>query len=324
LIEAFTAVQSAGEFMANDDYARAAQALESALGADPSMPQARLMLGSSYTELGRTADAKLQFDRVLKEDPQSVQGLVGLANLLLEEGRTDDVETLCKRTLSLDARNAQAYALLGDVYVTRKEPAKALAYLEKAVEIQPKITQNRLNLAACLIESGGLGRAQSTLDEILAEHPRFPGAQFNLGVLYEQQNRPDEARTAYAAEIATFPASFKARFNLGKLLAASGQWPESQEQMREVMRLAPRRPEGYLFTARGLLHQSASLDDVQSLAERGLALARTPELKALGWFLMADVFSRRHQPDNVDRALRNARAFAAANAGGSQRAVSSP
>ena len=73
--------------------------------------------------------------------------------------------------------------------------------------------------------------------------------------------------------------------------------------MREVVRIAPRRPEGYLFAARGLLHESAPLDDVQSLAEKGLSLARTPELKALGWFLMADVYSRRHQPDNVTRAL---------------------
>jgi len=247
-----------------------------------------------------------------------------MANVLMQEGRTADVVTLCKRTLSLDERNAQAYVLLGDVYITRKEPSRALTYLEKAVEIQPKITQNRLNLAACLIEAKEFSRAQATLADILAAHPKFPGAQFNLGVLYEEQNRPDDARTAYAAEVRTFPASFKARFNLGKLLAASGQWPESIEQMREVVRIAPRRPEGYLFAARGLLHESAPLDDVQSLAEKGLALARTPELKALGWFLMADVYSRRQQPDNVTRALRNARIQASANAGGSAHAPSSP
>ena len=66
--------------------------------------------------------------------------------------------------------------------------------------------------------------------------------------------------------------------------------------------------------ARGLLHESASLDEVQSLAEKGLSLASTPELKALGWYLLADVFSRRHQPENVSRALRNARMHASANA----------
>jgi hypothetical protein len=43
-----------------------------------------------------------------------------------------------------------------------------------------------------------------------------------------------------------------------------------------------------------------------------VALADTSELKALGWFLLADVFERRNQPDKVSVALRNARAFAAA------------
>jgi hypothetical protein len=94
--------------------------------------------------------------------------------------------------------------------------------------------------------------------------------------------------------------------------------------MREVIRIAPKQPEGYLFLARGLLHEAAPLDEVQGLAEKGLSLAKTPDLKALGWFLMADVFNRRHEPENVNRALRNARMQVAANARGSQPASSSP
>jgi hypothetical protein len=82
--------------------------------------------------------------------------------------------------------------------------------------------------------------------------------------------------------------------------------------MREVMRIAPERPEGYLFAARALLQQSASLDEVQRLAQEGLRRAKTSELQALGWFLMADVYSRRREPDKVNEALSHARAHAAA------------
>jgi len=303
---AFTAVQRAGELMVKDDYGEAVHALESALREEPGMRQARLMLGSSYAELGRTTDARAQFDTVLKEDPQSVSALTGLASVLLSEGKTEDVITLCRRTLSLDERNPQAYTLLGDAYIARHEPSKALPYLEKAVEIQPKLSQNRLNLGACLVEVKQLARAHSTLEAIVDEHPRFPGAQFNLGVLYEEQGRSEDARQAYAAEIATYPDAFKARFNLGKVLSRLGDWTGSNEQMREVIRIAPQRPEGYLFLARGLLHESASLNDVARLTEQGLGLAQTPDLKALGWFLMADVFTRRHEPGKASEALRRA------------------
>lgn len=305
-LEVFTAVQRAGELMSNDQYAEAAQALESALLREPAMPQALLMLGSCHTELGRTREAKALFDQVLKKDPESVPGLIGLANILLEEGQAEDVVTLCKRTLSIDPRNSQAYALLGDVYIGQRQPSKALPHLEKAVDIQPKITQNRLNLAACLIELEQLERAQRILSDILHDDPRFPGAWFNQGVLYTEQRRADDARKAYVAEVANYPNSFKARFNLGKVLAELGDWTGSIEQMREIIRIAPSQPEGYLFLARGLLHEGRALDEVQALTEKGLTLARTSEFKALGWFLLADVFERRRQPDKVTIALRNA------------------
>jgi tetratricopeptide (TPR) repeat protein len=309
-IGVFMAVQRAGELMSDERYAEALPALESALRQEPTMPQARLMLGACFSEAGRVNDAKAQFDQVLKEDPESVPALIGLANLLMAERKFDDVVTLSKRTLSMDPRNSQAYTLLGEVYLDQRQPAKALPHLEKAVEIQPKITQNRLNLAACLIDVQQFGRAEQVLREIVEEHPRFPGVRFNQGVLFEEQGRIEEARTAYLAEVANYPHSFKARFNLGKILGALGDWTGSNAQMREIVRIAPERAEGYLFLARGLLQQRASVDEVQGLAEQGVALADTSELKALGWFLLADVFERLNQPDKVSVALRNARQHA--------------
>ena len=312
-LAAFVEVQRAGELMGRDEYGPAVEALEAALKEDPSMPQARVMLGSCYSEMGRTSDARNQFDSVLKDDPQSIAALIGLANVLLAQGQTADVITLCNRTLSLDDRNTQAYTLLGDVYIGRQEPAKALPYLEKAVQIQPKLTQNQVNLAACLIEVKNFSRAQQMLEAVLSGHPRFPGAQFNLGVLYEEQGRPQEARTAYEAEVTNYPSSFKARFNLGKMLAQLEDWPGSIAQMREVVRIAPRRAEGYLFLARGQLHEAAPpLDETERLVQQGLGLADTADLKALGWFLMADIFNRRHQPEQMNAALKNARRQAAA------------
>jgi cytochrome c-type biogenesis protein CcmH/NrfG len=107
-LEIFTAVQRAGEWMAENEHQAAATALESALRQEPGMTQARLMLGSCYMELNRATDARTQFDGILKEDPENVQALVGLANVLLDLGQDEDVETLCKRTIAHDDRNTQA------------------------------------------------------------------------------------------------------------------------------------------------------------------------------------------------------------------------
>jgi arylsulfatase A-like enzyme/tetratricopeptide (TPR) repeat protein len=314
-LRVFSAVQQAGELIVQDHHAAAAEALESALREDPRMPQARLMLGTSYAELGRRKEAKAQFDAVLKDDPHSVQALIGMASVLQAEGQTDDVVALCKTTLTLDERNAQAHELLGEVYAEQKKPAEALPHFEKAVEIQPKLTRNRLNLAGALTEVKQYGRAEALLKEIVKDYPRFPFAQYHLGLLYEEQGRLPEARSAYAEEVSAYPRHFKARFNLGKVLFQLGDRAGSLEQMREVIRLAPKQPEGYLFLARGLLQESAPVETVQGLAEKGLSLAQAPDLKVLGWLLLADVYNRKHQPEKMNDALRKAESYAPARSG---------
>ena len=311
-LRVFAAVQQAGELIVEEQYPAAVELLESALGEDPKMPQARLMLGGAYSEQDRTAEAKAQFDLVLKDDPRSVPALVGVASLLMREDKTEDVIALCRQVLTLDERNVQAEALLGEAHADRGEPEEALTHFEKAVEIQPKLTRNRLNLAASLIEVRQYGRADRVLGEILAEAPRFPFAQFNRGLLYEEQGQLEEARTAYAAEVAAYPGHFKARFNLGRVLFRLGDRAGSLQQMREVVRLAPKQPEGYLFLARGLLHEGAPMDEVQALVEKGLSLARASETRALGFFLLADVYNRKGRPDAANEALRRARAEAPA------------
>jgi tetratricopeptide (TPR) repeat protein len=320
----FTTVQRAGELLVEDKYAEAAKELEPVLREEPEMPQARLMLATCYAELGRTPEAKAQFDRVLKDDPRSVQGLIGLASVLRDEGRTDDVIALCKRTLSLDGRNNQAYALLGEMYAERGEPDEALPNFEKAVEIQPKLTRNRLNLAGSLIEARQYARAEALLKDVVREYPKFPLAQFNLGLLYDEQGRPAEARSAYAAEVAAYPQHFRARFNLGKVLFQLGARDAAVEQMREVVRIAPTQPEGYLFLARGLLQTAAPVEEVQPLVEKGLSLARKTDVQALGYYLLADVFSRRGQPDRVNEALRQAERYASATRSRSRHETGNP
>jgi tetratricopeptide (TPR) repeat protein len=268
------------------------------------------MLGTSYAELGRKPEAKAQFDFALKNDPQSIQALIGMANILIDEGKSEDVIALCKRTISLDEQNPQAYTLLGEVHTGLGKPAEALPYFEKALSIQPKLTQNRLNLAGSLVEVKQYDRAEGLLKDIIRDFPRFPLAHFNLGLLYEEQGRPEEARSAYEAEVSAYPGDFRARFNLGKVLFRLGDRAGFLEQMREVIRIAPEQPEGYLFLARGLLLESAPIDGIHALVEKGLSLAETPDTRALGFFVLADVYNRERRPDKANEALRKAEAHA--------------
>jgi len=305
----FQAVTAAGELVLEEKYAEAAAGIESALLEEPMIPQALLVLSTCYVELGRNEEAKAKLEIILKEDPESIPALISMANILLDERKNEDVIALCKRTLSLDERNTQAHMLIGEILLGELKYGEALPYLERAVEIQPKITRSRLTLSACLVGLKQYDRAEAELKQVIQEAPKFPLAFFNLGLLYEEQGKLEEARAAYAEEVANYPGEFKARFNLGKILFRLGDRSGSLEQMREVVKITPKLAEGYFLLARGLLYEPVPLDETQALVEKGLSLAETPELKALGYFLLADIFNRRHEPEKMSEALRKANSF---------------
>ena len=302
----FNAVTRAGELILGEKYDEAVPALEGALRQEPAIPQALLLLATCYTELGRNEDAKAELDIILKDDPESVPALISLANILLDEGKKEDVVALCKRTLSVDDKNTQAYTLIGEVYLEEEKYVEALPYFEKAVETQSKITRTRLNMAACLVGAKQYDRAEAELDAIIRDSPKFPLAHYNLGLLYEEQGKFEEARAAYAEEVTAFPQGYKARFNLGKILFRIGDRSGSLEQMREVVKIAPKLAEGHLLLARALLYEPGPLDDIQREVEAGLSLTQKPTLKALGYFLLADVYNRGHETEKMNEALKKA------------------
>jgi tetratricopeptide (TPR) repeat protein len=164
-------------------------------------------------------------------------------------------------------------------------------------------------------------RAEDLLREILEDTPRFPLAQYNLGLLCEEQGRLQEARAAYASEVSAYPREFKARFNLGRVLFQLGDREGAVAQMREVIEIAPKQPEGYLFLARGLLLEETPVEEIEALVDTGLSLALAPDVKALGWYLMADVYNRKKQPGKVAEALRNAGHYASGQGSGSSDAI---
>jgi arylsulfatase A-like enzyme/tetratricopeptide (TPR) repeat protein len=305
----FEAVTRAGAMILNERYAAAVELLEPAIRDEPTITQALLLLATCYVHLGRKEEAKADLDIILKEDPENIQGLIALANILVGEGKNQDAIALCKRTLSVDENNVQAYMLIGEIYIGEEDHAGALPYMEKAVEILPKLTRNRFNLAASLVGVRQYDRAENLLKEIIRESPKFPRANYNLGLLYEEQGRFEEARAAYAGEVSAFPREYQARFNLGNVLLKLGDRAGYIGNMREVVKVAPEQAEGYLFLARGLLSEQVPLDEIQVLIEKGLSFARTSELKALGYFLLADIYNRRHESGKMNEALKKANSF---------------
>ena len=299
----FNAVNHAAALVGNSDYKAAADVLHKALEEDPNIPQAQLLIVSAYRNSGQTAKAKTILDAYLKKDPDNSRALISMAEIFAEERRQDDVLAICKRVIARDPNNTRAYELMADVHVARNDHNAALPLLRKAVEIQPKLSRSRNNLAASLIAVKRKDEAEKLLTGILAEHPKFPLANYHLALLREQEGRLPEARAAYLREIENHPQAIVARFNYGNLLLRMGDVEGAEKQMRALIKDDPAGARPYLLLARVLLDRG-SLAEVEKLALAGLERAKENDLKALGYFLLADVYAREGRRAELREALR--------------------
>jgi arylsulfatase A-like enzyme/tetratricopeptide (TPR) repeat protein len=305
----FESVGYASHLITGEDYEGAAEVLEIVLGEDPEIPQAKLMLATVFRQLGRNEDAKAILDPYLRDNPDNTVALVTMAGILSDEDRMDEVLALAKRVLAVDDRNTQAWELVAGVYMKANDHRQALSALEKAVEIQPKLTRPRLNLAVAYMGLGRLDQAEPELDQIIADHPKFPLAHYHLGLLYEEQGRLAEARAAYAEEVELYPSSVLARFNLGNLLFRLGDAEAAEREMRVLITEAPETAKPYLFLARVLLDQEKDLPEVERLARAGLQRSEDDELRVLGYYLLADVYSRQGRQAELEQVLEKAQYY---------------
>jgi arylsulfatase A-like enzyme/Flp pilus assembly protein TadD len=308
-IHLYESVGYAVHLMTGDDYEEAARVLEIVLDDDPAIPQAKLLLATAYQNAGRIEEAKVVLDSFLRDDPDNTAALITMAKMLSEEGKNDEVLALARRVLSVDDRNTQAWELVAGVHMRANDHQGALSPLQRAVEIQPKLTRNRLNLAVAQIGLGRLDVAEPMLDEIIAEHPKFPFAHFHLGLIFEEQGRLEAARGAYAEEVELFPNAFMPRFNHGNLLLRLGDPAAAEQEMRVLINETPETPRPYLFLARVLLKQEKDLSEVERLARAGLERTEDDELKVLGYYLLADVYSRQGRQGELQQVLEKAQYY---------------
>ena len=217
-----------------------------------------------------------------------VRGLVvcGLVVLLLALGlglltarRNEDYRselTIWSDTVAKRPNNARALGNLGDAW--SKIPGRlddAVAQYEKALRLNPDLTETHNNLGNALKDQGRTKEAIVQYEAALRLNPALPVAHNNLGSALSAEGRTKEAIVQFETALRLKPDLAEAHDNLGNALTAEGRIQEAIAQYEEALRLKPDDAQAHADLGSALEKLPGRLTD--AIAQREAALRLRPE-----------------------------------------------
>jgi Tfp pilus assembly protein PilF len=270
--------------------------LSAYFAADENSLEGRQYLGIALIVYGRQT-----FDRSIARtgiemllQVQQEDSLLGNAATLLgialhDEGRSAEAVAPLERAVRLAPDLPERLNALGQVYeAVGREPRVISRLYRRALDIQPALSDVRVNYGRFLQSRGQYESAIEQYELAIAERPSQDVALFNLGTAYAEFGETDQAAQVFLRVIESNPANADALSNLGLLSAARGDTASARFYFESAVRVSPRNAEalgnlGAFYVNNGrepraavILEAAVEIDPlfVDALANLSLALFR--------------------------------------------------
>lgn len=258
--------------------------LKNILQQEPSMAEARLMLGRIYLKVGDGASADKELTRAKAlgiEGPELQLDLLE-AKLLQREFR-QVIDGLEAGPEGDDAVRSRALSLQGKALIGLNRLDEARKRLNEAAAVAPDSIDPALSLVRLDIMQGKNEAALAGLEALTERHPDNMDAILLKAELLRKANQLEAAGAAYQQAIAMNPRSPQAHMGLATTYLAQGKLDEAEQEI--VAAEAIRSDLVMLEYLRGLLAYSRT--DYQAARERLLKVVsampnHSPTLLLLG------------------------------------------
>ncbi len=215
----------------------AAELLDRALEVQPNDLEALHRRAALRRGLNDPAGAEADYRRMLEIDPAAHSARADLAFLYLEQHRLDEAEQAFRETLRAAPDLARACYGLGLTLKQKGAAAEAAPVLDRAVKLDPKNADYRVDLAFAVALAGGANAAERAEQELAAARkaaPKNMRAIFLSGVFYDDLGRPKEAIPYYEQAVAGGYRVNQARLYLAECHLKSGQRDKALALARQL------------------------------------------------------------------------------------------
>lgn len=168
--------------------------------------------------------------------PQSIDSKVHLAYL---QQQYATAVRQSERTPRDNINDAWTAYRIGEAYAQLNNTDKAIAYLQKAVELMPLQPDFSNKLAVALLKKGNFAQAKPLLINILKEHSLNIVAMTNLGFVYVNLGQLNEAKPLYQKALALNPDYEQALVNMAGLCVLQQKPEEAKPYIMRVLQKNP-------------------------------------------------------------------------------------
>ena len=221
----------------------AAAAFQQALKDDPTSAEAFYGLGSAYLNQQKTAQAREHFERATtlhSSYPDTLPNAWNNLGLLsAREGKTAEAIAYFQKALELNPSLFVALENLGNAYRQQKRWDEARESLEKALSLNAHDAEANYSLGMVFAQTNDAEHAYEYLHKALELRPAYPEALNNLGILYLRTQRRDEAVASFEECIRTSPDFDQSYLNLAQVYALENQPAKAREVLRELLKRHP-------------------------------------------------------------------------------------
>jgi len=151
--------------------------------------------------------------------------------------RPADARPEYEKAMALDPKMSEAPLNLG-ILLLDSDPAAAISPLQKAVTLLAAQSRPRVLLGVALERSGKLADAVESYEAALSLDPKDTETALHLGDLYLRQNRPAAAEKKFRAVLDADPSNAAAQLGLADSLAVQKS-PQTAEAYQAYLKLKP-------------------------------------------------------------------------------------
>jgi tetratricopeptide (TPR) repeat protein len=266
------AYDRAVELEGRGNYTAALSLLWEASGLAPQDADVQNRLGEALERIGALDAAVDAYRRALAERPAFRKASNNLILALVKTGKGPEAVERARALVAQAPGDADRYFTLG-LAQSEQDIEGAIQTFRKLLELDPRHTLGRYNLALVLRRSDRLPEALAELERALAIEPRAE-AHYTMGIIYWHQGELDRAAGALRAAVATEPRYADAYYALGSVLKARQDRSGAAAALRRAIDLRPDLPAAHY--ALGLVLQldgdevgaRSQLDEAERLRRR--------------------------------------------------------